>query len=127
MGVSWLSPFELDITDALLAGINHLEIYVTNQWTNKLIGDERYPTSYSGYKLEGNFPKGRMMDWYVNNEPLPGGKRTTFCTGGFYKAGDPLTKLNNFINWDSLHPLLSGSLLLLVLRAVGLQYLLLLW
>jgi hypothetical protein len=90
MGVDWMPPFEFDITEALKQGENQLEIKVTNQWSNKLIGDERFPLSYSGYKLEGNFPKGIMMDWYVNNEPMPVGKRTTFCTAPFYSEGDEL-------------------------------------
>jgi hypothetical protein len=90
LGVSWMPPFRVDITDALKEGENQLEIKVTNQWSNKLIGDERFPKSFSGYKLEGNFPKGKMTDWYANNEPMPAGQRTTFCTGGFYKADDPL-------------------------------------
>ena len=90
MGVSWMPPFKVDITEAMQKGENQLEIRITNQWSNKLIGDERFPTSYAGYKLEGNFPKGKMMDWFVNNESLPTGKRTTFCTADFYKADDPL-------------------------------------
>lgn len=90
IGVSWMPPFTVDITDALKKGENQLEIKITNQWSNKLIGDERFPPSYEGYQLEGNFPKGKMMDWYVSNEPLPAGQRTTFCTAPFYHADDPL-------------------------------------
>ena len=90
LGVSWMPPFELDITDVLKKGENLLEIRVTNQWSNKLIGDERFPTSYPAFILEGNFPKNKMVDWYVNNEPFPAGQRTTFCTADFYKAVDPL-------------------------------------
>lgn len=90
LGVSWMPPFKVDITDALKVGENQLEIKVTNQWSNKLIGDERFPPSYTGYKLEGNFPKGIMMDWYANNKPMPEGQRTTFCTASFYKADDEL-------------------------------------
>nr|WP_319509528.1 glycosyl hydrolase [uncultured Draconibacterium sp.] len=90
IGVDWMPPFELEITEHLKAGENELEIEITNQWSNKLIGDERFPASYTGYKLEGNFPKGIMMDWYANNEPMPAGKRTTFCTASFYKADDEL-------------------------------------
>ncbi len=90
IGVDWMPPFKLDITGYLKAGINQLEIEITNQWSNKLIGDERFPPSYTNYKLEGNFPKGIMMDWYANNEPMPDGKRTTFCTASFYEADDEL-------------------------------------
>lgn len=90
LGVLWMPPFTADITDALKKGKNQLQIKITNQWSNKLIGDERFPASYPAFKLEGNFPKNRMVDWYVNNEPLPPGQRTTFCTADFYDADDPL-------------------------------------
>jgi hypothetical protein len=89
-GVLWMAPFSADISDALQAGENQLEIRVTNQWSNRLIGDERFPAQDGGYKLEGQFPKGRMPGWYVNNEPMPSGPRTTFCTGRFYKDTDEL-------------------------------------
>ncbi len=89
VGIDWMPPFELDITDFLKTGENKLEIEITNQWSNRLIGDERYPVDYT-FELEGNFPKKIMPDWYVNQEPIPPGKRTTFCTATFYKATDPL-------------------------------------
>jgi hypothetical protein len=90
LGVLWMPPFLVDISDALQVGDNYLEITVTNQWSNKLIGDERFPPSYTGYQLEGNFPKGKMIEWYVKNQPMPPGQRSTFCTAQFYKLGDPL-------------------------------------
>lgn len=90
IGVDWMPPFELDITEFLKAGENQLEIEITNQWSNKLIGDERFPPSSGAMKLEGSFPKNTMMEWYANNEPMPAGKRTTFCTAKFYKADDAL-------------------------------------
>lgn len=33
---------------------------------------------------------GMIMDWFVNNETIPEGQRTTFCTVSFYNADDPL-------------------------------------
>jgi hypothetical protein len=39
LGVLWKSPFRADITDALRAGDNRLEIKVSNLWPNRLIGD----------------------------------------------------------------------------------------
>jgi hypothetical protein len=38
-GVLWKPPFRVDVTDALKPGANRLEIKVTNEWTNRLIGD----------------------------------------------------------------------------------------
>ena len=72
--------------------MNSIQIKVTNQWTNKLIGDERFNRDqFKGYKLNnGNDVFDNMVDWYVNNEPLPDGPRTTFSTADFVKKDDPL-------------------------------------
>jgi len=40
-GVLWKPPFRVDVTSALKAGDNTLEIKVTNLWVNRLIGDEQ--------------------------------------------------------------------------------------
>ena len=90
VAVSWMPPFQLDVTDYLVEGENTLKIALTNQWSNRLIGDERYPANDGGYKLEGYRPTGKMPQWYVDNEPRPAGKRTTFTTAPFYKKDDPL-------------------------------------
>ncbi|HET9797315.1 MAG TPA: glycosyl hydrolase, partial [Gemmatimonadaceae bacterium] len=37
--VVWKAPFEVDVTRALHAGANRVEIRVTNEWTNRIIGD----------------------------------------------------------------------------------------
>jgi hypothetical protein len=91
-GVLWITPFETDITNYLKKGENRLEIRVTNQWSNRLIGDERYPKQDGGYALTSNPPAidSKMPQWYINNQPMPEGPRTTFCSGGFYSKGDPL-------------------------------------
>lgn len=39
----WMPPFRLDVTPYLKEGTNCITINVTNQWTYRLIGDERYP------------------------------------------------------------------------------------
>lgn len=36
----WKAPFHADITKALKPGKNILEVKITNQWTNRLIGDQ---------------------------------------------------------------------------------------
>jgi hypothetical protein len=37
--ILWKPPYRADITRALKAGVNRLEIKITNQWTNRLVGD----------------------------------------------------------------------------------------
>ena len=83
LGVSWMPPYVLDVTKALVKGKNTIQIEVTNQWTNRLIGDENFP-SESGMSRKNEY----MPDWYLNNEPPPLKQRSTFTTFPFYKKGD---------------------------------------
>lgn len=39
LGIAWKKPFRVDVSHALKAGDNKLEIKVTNLWVNRLIGD----------------------------------------------------------------------------------------
>jgi hypothetical protein len=39
----WKQPYEVEVTKALKPGNNRLEIRVTNQWTNRIIGDRLSP------------------------------------------------------------------------------------
>ncbi len=39
LGIVWKKPFRVDVTGALKAGENKIEIKVTNLWVNRLIGD----------------------------------------------------------------------------------------
>lgn len=45
LGVVWCAPWRIDISDALKAGNNDLEIEVANLWPNRLIGDVAKPES----------------------------------------------------------------------------------
>lgn len=99
IGVSWIAPYTLDITSALQKGTNTLEIQITNQWTNRLIGDEKLPNQ-TGYDIRRGEPgfgaenfRGdnvKMPEWFRKNQPLPEGPRKTFSAYGFQKASDPL-------------------------------------
>lgn len=53
LGVLWKAPFELDVTDALKAGDNRLEVKVVNLWPNRLIGDKQ--PGYAGPKAFTSF------------------------------------------------------------------------
>lgn len=47
-GWQWKAPYAVDITDALQAGDNQLEIQVTSLWRNRIIGDQQ-PDCKQGY------------------------------------------------------------------------------
>jgi hypothetical protein len=43
LGTLWLAPWRVEITDAVHAGRNDLEIEVVNAWNNRLVGDRALP------------------------------------------------------------------------------------
>lgn len=83
MGVVWTPPFEVKITDAVLAGINAIEIEVANLWPNRLIGDERFEDD----GIRGN----QWPDWLLRKEPRPS-KRFSFSTYKFFQKDSELIK-----------------------------------
>jgi hypothetical protein len=42
-GLVWAPPYLVDATGALRPGVNHLRIEVTNEWTNRILGDRPLP------------------------------------------------------------------------------------
>lgn len=62
VGTAWKKPFKVDITDAVKAGDNSIQVKVTNLWPNRLIGDAQPDVK----------------------------QKTTFTTMPFYRAGSPL-------------------------------------
>jgi hypothetical protein len=39
VGLVWAPPYRVDVTSALKPGLNRIEIKVTNEWTNRIVGD----------------------------------------------------------------------------------------
>ncbi|MCX6877942.1 MAG: glycosyl hydrolase [Verrucomicrobia bacterium] len=85
-GVLWYPPYTADITDCLKAGDNQLEIVVTNNWANQLIGDEQEPRDFEvGANVDfgaGSFggPLTCYPEWFIKNQPRPSRGRKTFTT-----------------------------------------------
>jgi len=43
VGIVWAPPYRVDVTSALTTGENHIVIKVTNEWTNRVVGDRLLP------------------------------------------------------------------------------------
>jgi hypothetical protein len=87
LGLLWKPPFRVDITEALRSHVNQLEVLVTNQWVNRLIGDEQLPPE-NEYAPGGNIKV--IPDWYLQGKPKPPGGRTTFATWKHFNKDSPL-------------------------------------
>lgn len=91
-GVLWYPPYQIDITDALKVGENTLEIAVTNNWANRLIGDEKEPADFE-WGIDRGI-RGRAMksfpDWFLKNEARPSKGRKAFTTWYYYRDNSPL-------------------------------------
>jgi hypothetical protein len=91
LGLLWKPPYSIDVSDAVRAGSNDLEIRVTTLWVNRLIGDEAYPplakpaptTRFTGGIAE-------IPAWLAGAEPKPQTQRKTFATWRHYKPDAPL-------------------------------------
>lgn len=93
VGVMWFPPYKIEITDWIKPGDNDLEILVTNNWANCLIGDERFPADFEwgedrGIEL-GRSIKG-FPEWFVKGEPRPSKDRKTFLIWSYYRENSLL-------------------------------------
>jgi hypothetical protein len=93
-GSVWKEPYRLDVTDAVRAGANQLEVRVATLWSNRLIGDEFLPAEnrYGIRDEQGNDPHGivELPAWYREGKPKPAGGRVTFSAWNFYDRDEPL-------------------------------------
>jgi len=86
LGLLWHSPFRVDVTSAVRAGGNELQVEVTNLWPNRLIGDEQLPPD-----CEWNGPAIKAWpDWLLQGKPRPNTGRIAFTTWRHYTADSPL-------------------------------------
>jgi hypothetical protein len=92
LGILWKPPYRTDVTSAVQAGQNTLEVKVANLWINRMIGDEQLPEDsdrlWNGDELTDGTLKS-WPKWLAEGKPSPTG-RLTFTTHRQWKKGEPL-------------------------------------
>jgi hypothetical protein len=91
-GVLWSPPYRADITPLVHTGTNRIGISVTNNWANRLIGDEQYPADFEWGQDRGE--EGRAMkafpQWFLDGKARPSKGRKTFNVWYYYRKESPL-------------------------------------
>lgn len=82
----WRAPYRLDITDAVHAGENQIEVRVTNLWINRMIGDENLPED-GDRNSDGTLKS--WPNWLAKGLPSPTGRRS-FSSWKLWRKNDPL-------------------------------------
>lgn len=86
LGVLWKPPFRVEITGLVKPGANELEVRVTNNWPNRLIGDAGRP---DGLEWVGERVKA-WPQWVLDGKPVPQTGRYTWTTWRHHSAGSEL-------------------------------------
>ena len=90
LGTVWCAPWQIEITLALRAGTNSLEITIANLWPNRIIGDEQLPDdcewTMTGF---GTASLKAWPDWLLGKKPRTSG-RYTFASWKHWRIADPL-------------------------------------
>ncbi|MBQ6178496.1 MAG: hypothetical protein IJK32_03135 [Bacteroidales bacterium] len=92
-GVLWYPPYKTDITDYLKGGENVLSLAVTNNWANRMIGDERFEPDFEwGYDRGETFGKGikDFPEWFMKDTPRPSEDRKTFFVWTYFRPDSKL-------------------------------------
>ena len=86
LGILWKPPFRADVTDAVKAGENTLEVKVVNLWVNRMIGDEQLPEDS---QRNPNGTLKQWPQWLLDGKPSPTG-RYSFTSWRLWKKDSPL-------------------------------------
>ena len=93
VAVLWYPPFKADITEFLKAGENIVTVAVTNNWANRLIGDEQYEADFE-WGMDRGPDMGKAMkafpDWFIKGETRPSKDRKAFAIWTYFRKDSPL-------------------------------------
>ncbi|MCB0603080.1 MAG: hypothetical protein KDC28_17705 [Saprospiraceae bacterium] len=98
LGNYWTRPYLVEITQSARVGENQLEVRVTNQWVNRLIGDAQMPDLYEYTTMDQPSPFRPLAEgairalpqWYLDGAPKPVDGQVTFTTWKHHHRDSPL-------------------------------------
>jgi hypothetical protein len=74
LGTVWTAPWTADLSSAIRAGQNQLEVRVTNVWVNRLIGDAGLPpaerVTKSNIRQQAGRRNFKIYEGYAAEDPL---------------------------------------------------------
>jgi hypothetical protein len=74
LGVLWKPPYQIDVGSALKPGRNTLTVRVTNEWTNRIVGDRQLPAGSRVLPGDREIPPMALHGPFAGpNAPLPSG------------------------------------------------------
>ena len=73
VGMIWAPPYRVDVTSALKPGANRIEIKVTNEWTNRIVGDRKLPPDRRVLPPSGTPPPRGGGLFFGSREPVESG------------------------------------------------------
>lgn len=71
-GTIWTKPYQVDITNAIEEGDNTIEIFVTNTWANRIMGDEDFGAEKDDSKKTWTNARYRMAEKKLVKSGLTG-------------------------------------------------------
>ena len=89
----WCEPYRRDISAFVRKGRNTVEVVVSVNWANSMIGDERFPADYErdDERGERGFGPNSFPD-FIRGGDRKESRRKTFATWSYWRAEDPLQK-----------------------------------
>lgn len=89
VGTALRTPYQLDVSSHLKAGVNELRVLVTSNWANRMIGDEQFPDDLAAVRA----PNGNLLQWpqwALNGEARPEPRRITLSARRFFNKDSAL-------------------------------------
>ncbi len=104
----WCPPYRRDVSPFVKKGRNSVEVEVSVNWANRMIGDERYPADYArdDERKERGYGPNAFPDFFKGGADRPEPRRKTFATWSYWKEGDEPQKAGlagpvRILSWSS--------------------------